>query len=83
MSTVFRFVFVCAVALLLFGGCAPAYHDYSGCYVDCRYCPLSPLPYAHYKDCVCRSRAASQHLATQPPATGTDENKSENHEGVD
>ncbi len=83
MSTVSRFVCVCAVGLLLTGGCAPAYHDYSGCYIDCHYCPLPPLPYEQYKDCVCHSCAASRHLAIQPPTAGVDENSPESYESGD
>jgi len=43
-------------------GCAPAYHSYSGCYVDCQYCPPPPLPYTHYDECVCHSCAAQPYL---------------------
>ena len=44
-------------------GCASAYHSYSGCQVNCRYCPLPPLPYVSYPPCVCHSSAAMQHLS--------------------
>jgi len=58
---------LCWLALLaVIGGCAPAYHGYSGCYVDCRYCAPPPLPYVHYEGCVCHSCAASNYLALQP-----------------
>ena len=43
-------------------GCAPAYHSYSGCYVDCKYCAPPPLPYVHYEGCVCHSCAAAKYL---------------------
>ncbi len=78
MPTVSRFVFACAAALLLCGGgCSSAYHQYSDCYIDCRYCPLPPLPYVHYNDCVCRSCAAAQHLATQPKPVESDSDQTE------
>ncbi|MCA9145933.1 MAG: hypothetical protein H6822_24220 [Planctomycetaceae bacterium] len=51
------------LALVLIAGCATAYHSYSGCYVDCRYCAPPPLPYIHYEGCVCHSCAASQYLS--------------------
>ena len=54
------------VAIVLIGGCAPAYHSYSGCYVDCKYCAPPPLPYTHYEGCVCHSCAASKYLSLQP-----------------
>ncbi len=47
-------------------GCAPAYHDYTGCRVDCRYCVPPPLPYAHYPDCVCHACAVRPYLADPP-----------------
>jgi len=73
MQTVLRYVLACAVGLMIAtSGCAPAYHDYSGCSIDCRYCPLPPLPYKHYKECVCHSCAASQHLAIQQQAAEGD-----------
>jgi len=43
-------------------GCAPAYHCYSGCHVDCKYCPPPPLPYLLYEGCVCHSCAARPYL---------------------
>ncbi len=51
----------------LLGGCAPAYHSYSGCTVDCKYCVPPPLAYTHYSDCVCHSCAASRHLNPSQP----------------
>lgn len=57
-------------------GCAPAYHCYSGCYVDCKYCPPPPLPYAHYNECVCHSCAAQPYLhavAVAPELSGAGE----------
>ena len=54
------------LAMILAGGCAPAYHSYSGCYVNCKYCAPPPLPYTHYEGCVCHSCAASQYLMTPP-----------------
>ena len=56
---------LCLIALLTVAmtvGCAPAYHSYSGCYVDCHYCPPPPMPYAHYRECVCHSCAAQPYL---------------------
>ncbi len=53
------------LALLLMAlaaGCAPAYHSYSGCHVDCQYCTPPPLPYVHYDGCACHSCAAAKHL---------------------
>ena len=44
-------------------GCASAYHDYTECRVDCRYCVPPPLPFPHYDECVCHSCAASEYLA--------------------
>ena len=44
-------------------GCAPAYHDYSDYYVDCKYCVPPPLPLPHYPDCVCHSCVGEQYLA--------------------
>jgi hypothetical protein len=50
-------------------GCAAAYHDYSECQVNCRYCVPPPLPYTHYDECVCHSCAASKYLTDAlPPA---------------
>jgi len=55
-----------AAAFLLFlGGCAPAYHSYSGCRVNCRYCPPCPLAYPHYCGCQCHSCAASKYLVAE------------------
>ena len=53
-----------AAILLLVIGCAPAYHSYSGCRVNCRYCTPCPLEYSHYCDGQCHSRVASKHLTT-------------------
>ncbi len=58
------------LAIAVTFGCASAYHDYSECRVNCRYCAPPPLPYTHYDECVCHSCVASRHLsATVPPAT--------------
>jgi len=58
---------VLATTILLFvGGCAPAYHSYSECRVNCRYCPPRPLAYPHYCDCQCHSCQAQPYLATRP-----------------
>ena len=52
-------------------GCASAYHDYSDCRVNCRYCAPPPLPYAQYGECVCHSNAASEYLSgTAQPVVG-------------
>ncbi len=52
------------VGLLLVGGCAPAYHCYSGCRVNCKYCPPRPLAYPSYCGCQCHSCQAQRYLAT-------------------
>lgn len=44
-------------------GCAPAYHSYSGCRVNCRYCIPPPLPQVSYPSCVCHSCAAEPYLS--------------------
>jgi hypothetical protein len=51
---------------VLIAGCAPAYHSYSGCNVNCKYCAPPPLPYTHSVGCVCHSCAASEYLSAQP-----------------
>ncbi len=56
------------LAISLCMGCASAYHDYSECRVNCRYCSPPPLPYACYPQCVCHSRSASEYLSTPAPA---------------
>ncbi len=50
---------ITTMVLLLVGA---AYHDYSGCRVNCRYCPPKPLAYSHYCGCQCHSCAASKYL---------------------
>lgn len=65
------------IVLIFVGGCAPAYHSYSGCRVNCKYCPLCPLPYCQYKECVCHSCAASKYMVTsstrfEPEVLGED-----------
>jgi len=62
--------FLGPAAMVIATGCAPAYFDYSGCQINCRYCPPPPLPYTCYPDCVCHSCAASKYLSVSPPATG-------------
>ena len=59
--------------ILLAAGCAPAYHDYTGCTVDCRYCPPPPLPYVHYDDCGCHSCAAMKYVGHVPSHSANDE----------
>jgi len=54
------------LTLTLAMGCASAYHCYSGCRVNCRYCPPPPLPYTGYPGCVCHSCAASRYLSWTP-----------------
>jgi hypothetical protein len=44
-------------------GCAPAYYSYSGCSIDCGYCPPPPLPYTRYDHCACHACAVQRHLA--------------------
>ena len=53
---------ICLVVATLLCGCAPAYHSYSGCCVDCKYCPPPPLPYTQYDECVCHSCAAAPYI---------------------
>jgi hypothetical protein len=55
-----------ALTLTLAMGCAPAYHCYSGCHVNCQYCPPPPLPYTSYSGCACHSCAASKYLSVLP-----------------
>jgi len=57
------------LATALLTGCAPAYHSYSGCCIDCHYCPALPLPYAQYNECVCHPCAAQPYLHADGPAT--------------
>lgn len=59
---------VTSLLMTLAAGCAPAYHSYSGCCVDCKYCAPPPLPYTHYEGCVCHSCAASKYLTAQSTA---------------
>jgi hypothetical protein len=54
------------VAFTSTSGCAPAYHHYSECHVNCRYCAPPALPYMHYDGCVCHSCAASKYLEEVP-----------------
>ncbi len=58
-----------AVLVVVITGCAPAYHCYQTCNVDCGYCPPPPLPYTQYDGCVCHSCAVSSYLSKwSPPA---------------
>lgn len=57
---------VASLLMTLAAGCAPAYHSYSGCQVDCKYCAPPPLPYTRYDGCVCHSCAASKYLSVEP-----------------
>ncbi len=52
-----------AALVVVVTGCAPAYHCYKGCDVDCRYCPPPSLPYTHYDGCACHSCAVSPYLS--------------------
>ena len=54
--------FLLPLLLALTAGCAPAYHCYRGCRIDCNYCAPPPLPYAAYDECVCHSDAVARHL---------------------
>jgi len=85
MPAVPRLFFAYAFGLLLLvdSGCAPAYHEYSSCCINCRYCALPPLPYTHYKGCVCHSCAASKHLAIQPNGVDTVANDVESDASLD
>jgi len=60
--------FLALFMMTLAAGCAPAYHCYTDCYVDCNYCPLPALPYTHYEGCACHSCAASDYLSFLPSA---------------
>ena len=51
-------------------GCAPAYHSYSGCHIDCTCCPPPPLPYVHYEGCQCHSCPVQVYLDGTAQATG-------------
>lgn len=55
-------------ATIPFAGCAPAYHCYSECHVNCRYCPPSPMPYTTYDARACHSWQAAKYLNGQPSA---------------
>lgn len=69
-----RFVspWLLSVAMTVAAGCAPAYHEYSGCCVDCGYCPPPPLPYTQYDECVCHSCAVSNYLTAAPQPVAED-----------
>ena len=57
------------LAMLLIAGCAPAYYDYSDCYIDCKYCVPSPLPYTQYEGRTCHACVASPYLSlSEQPA---------------
>lgn len=66
--------------LLVIGGCSPAYYRYSGCHVDCKYCPPSPLPYVHYDGCACHSCAASKYLKRNASDTPARRNQADSFE---
>jgi len=78
MKSVTKIICLFAPLVMALGvGCAPAYHSYSGCYVDCKYCAPPPLPYVHYEGCVCHSCAASTYLtlhsvSVEPTDNGED-----------
>ncbi len=61
---------VALLAATLVTGCAPAYHSYSGCYVDCTYCLPPPLPLTGYEEDVCHADVVSRYLTAQPPSEG-------------
>lgn len=61
---------IVSIAVLTTAGCAPAYHTYSGCQVDCRYCAPPALPYTKYPDCDCHSRAAEEVVAATARTAG-------------
>jgi hypothetical protein len=63
--------FVVVTMVLFIGGCAPAYHSYSGCGVACQYCPRRPLPYASYCGSACHSYQAEPHLVSRSEAAAT------------
>jgi len=60
------------LAMMLLGGCASAYHSYSDCSVDCKYCVPAPLPHANYQDGVCHSDTISPYLPLQPQSVQID-----------
>ncbi len=60
-----RLRLITAACVLLVVGCAPAYHSYSGCRINCRYCPPSPLAYPQYCEGQCHSCAASEYLVAE------------------
>ena len=68
MPTLIRLLASCAIAAVITQtGCAPAYHSYPGCHVECRYCPPPPIPHVHYPGCVCHSCAALRHINASTP----------------
>lgn len=84
MRATLRLVVVCAVGVLIASsGCAPAYHHYADCNINCRYCPQPPLPYMHYSGCVCHSCAATKHLAIQPPIIDSGANEAHSDTSVE
>jgi hypothetical protein len=71
--------------MALGAGCAPAYHSYRGCRVDCKYCAPPPLSYVHYEGCACHSCSTSKYLSIQPtnvdaPEEGTEHERQENND---
>lgn len=52
-------------------GCAPGYHSYSGCRVNCNYCAPQPLPFTHYPECICHSCVARPYLYIDATAVDT------------
>ncbi len=72
--------FAGGLALLLAGAlpaCAPAYHAYQSCDIECRYCVPPPLPWPEYPPCVCHSEPATPYLGvgdiTPPPVPPIEE----------
>lgn len=63
----FRPLFAVLAMTAAVAGCASAYHSYSGCCINCKYCTPPPLPYTQYPNCVCHSSVAERYLITEPP----------------
>jgi hypothetical protein len=77
-------IVVCAFGLSIAGsGCAPPYHHYADCHVNCRYCPPPPLPYVHYPGCVCHSCAASKYLTIEEAKIETESTSVQQISAVD
>lgn len=57
-----------AAMVVLFSGCASAYHDYADCCIPYCYCRPRPLPYVSYQGCHCPLPVGTQHSGMQAVA---------------